>query len=203
MNRLILSLLAIIIICFAAFLYLSWGKEYVVTLTEEEILAKVAPRFPFKKTYFFLVQLEFTNPRLELEEGSDRIRMGVDVTTGINLDYKETISRNGGEEIETHSEKIKDPLSGTALISGNIRYDRDDGKFYLDHASVEKLAIVGIPALFASKVNEAANKAAAEFLKSHPIYQLKTSDVKQAITKLVLKNVVVKSKTVVITLGIG
>lgn len=166
-----------------------WGERYELTLSQEQLLEKLSAKFPFEKSYLFLVTLRFENPRLELEENSDRIRFGCDLTLNLPID-----TGGGG-----HS----GPLQGSTTVSGKLRYAAEDGTFYLDDPLVEQLVVTGIPEKWMKKVRSSAEKAVSEFLKRAPLYRLKEHDIKQSAARLVLQAVTVKEKHLVVTLGVG
>lgn len=189
MKKIALLFGTLVLLVVVILLWRYWGERYVLAISEDQIVEKLNQKFPFEKNYFFFLNLHFSNPRLSLEEGSDRIRFGCDVHSNIKVDV--------------NHERIPGPLGGTALLSGQLRYEASEGAFFLDRPLVEKLDIAGLPSRYAERVNSAASKMAAEYLTRAPIYRLKSSDVKHAAARLVLKKVVVSNKKLLITLGVG
>lgn len=169
--------------------YHFWGERYHLVFTEEQLVAKLAEKFPFDKTYFFLINLHLANPKLALEEGSNRIAFGCDIETKFDL--------------EINSEKGVGPLRGTVKFSGKLRYEATDGAFFLDEPVVESLDIAGVPEKWRVKVNEAVSRAASEFLSRVPMYRLQPTDIKKATARLILRDVKVVDKKLLITMGIG
>jgi hypothetical protein len=168
---------------FGAYSYFS-GKRYVLTFTEEQLHQKLAAKLPVTKTYFLIFQITLDNPRLALEEGSHRINTGLDVILNITV----------GNESK--------PLGGSVDVSGEVTYRPESGEFFLVNPVVERFSVQGIPERFTAKVNEALTLALNEFYKTHPIYTLSTLDAKQAVAKMLLKDVAVRGKAVVVTLGL-
>jgi hypothetical protein len=79
MNKPVLSVVSLVILLVVgAYFYFS-GKEYVVRITESEIREKLSEKLPLTKSYFFFIQITLKNPRIRLENGSDRINAGLDV----------------------------------------------------------------------------------------------------------------------------
>ena len=94
------------------------------------------------------------------------------------------------------------PLGGSVDVSGTIKYMPEEGAFYLTQPDIENLLIEGLSEKYKSKASTVIEKALTNFYSSRPIYTLKSSDAKQIAAKMVLKNLVVKEKNVVVTLGI-
>ena len=165
-----------------------YGQTYTIVITQEELVKKLEEKFPFEKKYLFLLSLQFSNPRIALLEGSNRVKFGCDIRTNVKLS-------KGDSEIPE--------IGSAADLSGVLRYDPEKAEFFLDHPEVEKLVIAGIEAGLSDKVSSFAKKGLEEFLQRAPLYKLKPTDVKKAAAKLVLKNVVVAEGKLVITLGVG
>ena len=93
-------------------------------------------------------------------------------------------------------------LGGTIDAAGGIRYDNETGQFFVTDPVIENLSVQGIPEKYTDRTNEVLTIALSEYFAIAPIYTLDTADVKQAITALLLKNVVVEDEQLVVTLGI-
>lgn len=91
-----------------------------------------------------LIELTLSNPRVELENGSNRLKAGLDA------------SLNG----RINNSQI--PLSGTIDISGGLSYVAENGDFFLVNPTVHNLIIHGMPEKYQDKINELAAKAIAE-----------------------------------------
>lgn len=166
-----------------AYFYFS-GKEYIVSIPENDIQVKMNDKLPITKSYFIIFQVTLENPRVMLEEGSNRINAGLDTILNIKV----------GEQPK--------PLGGSLDISGNLKYVDESGEFYLIDPVIEKFNVQGIPEKYTDKVNSVFTKALSEFYAKHPVYTLSSLDVKQSITKLALKNIIVENKELVVTFGI-
>ena len=159
------------------------GKEYVIELTESEIKQKLVDRFPVTKCFLAVMCLSLTEPLVRLDDSSDRISFGAHAALNITVDGKQ--------------------LQGAGEFSGRIRYASENGEFYLDNAAVKRLQINGLPETFSERVNELAKTGVDEYLKKRPIYRLRQTDFKHAVTRMILKEVRVNHGVLVITLGIG
>ena len=184
MNKKAVAAVIIVIATLAvAYFYLS-GTEYEVRLSELDIRQKLEEKLPLTKTYLLIVQVTLDNPRVHLEEGSSRVAVGMDVMFNV------TINKN------------PNPLGAKVDASGGIIYLAETGQFFLVEPEIENLEIQGIPQEYIEKVNLALSKALEEYYRDHPIYTLRSTDVKQAAARMVLKNVTVENKELVVTLGI-
>jgi len=179
----IITSVILVLILAGAYLYFV-GKEYEFRFSESEIQQTLETNLPLTRTYLIIIQVTLSNPRVQLENGSNRVNAGLDV--GLNI----TINQN------------PEPLGGSIDVSGGVRYVSEDGQFFLSDPVIEQLHIQGIPDQYTDKANSALTKALAEFYREHPIYTLSAYDAKQAVARMVLKNVVVENKELVVTLGI-
>ena len=180
------AIIATVLVVFSlvgAYYYFS-GKEYVLQLSESEIKTKLEEKMPFKKTYFFIFQITLNNPRVHLLKGSNEVKAGLDVIFNIKLN------------------KNPKPLGGTVDITSGVSYLPEKGEFFLTNPKVENLTVQGLDSKYTDKANKALSKALAEYYKKHPIYRLSRTDAKQAMAKMVLKDVIIENKHLVIKLGI-
>ena len=66
----------------------------------------------------------------------------------------------------------------------------------------EHLAVQGVPAKYAPKITAALTKLLGEFYAVHPLYTLRATDTRHAVARLLWKDVSVRDKTLVVTLGL-
>ncbi len=184
MNKITIVTIVVLITLLAGIYYYFSGKEYVIQLSETDIQSKLEEKLPLTKSYFFIIQITLDNPRVHLENGSDMVSVGLDVVFNITLN------------------KSPKPIGGTLDVSGGVLYLAEKGEFYLTNPIIDNLTVQGIAQKYVDKANRALSKALAEYYKNNPIYTLHVTDMKQAVAKLALKDVVVQNKQLVITLGI-
>ena len=182
-KTIIIYIVALVAVAIAAYFYYA-GKEYTITLTESQLQEKLAEKLPLTKTYFFIFQVTLENPRVFLTNGRKRVDVGLDVNLNININ------------------KEPKPLGGSIDVSGGVLYVAEKGQFFLTDPVVEKIKVQGIPEHYSDKANIALSKALSNYYAEHPIYTLKSTDIKQAATKLILKDVYIYHKELVIILGI-
>lgn len=184
MSRYFAGLLIVVLVgVLGAYVYLQ-GREYAFRFTEPELQDKLAQRLPLERTYLLIFQVVLDNPRLQLIDGSDRVRAGLDVTLNIRV---------GSEPA---------PLGGSLDVSGGVKYDNVKGEFYLSDPVIEDLSIQGVPSGYSDRVDNILTKAISEYYADRPIYTLKESDVKQSAAKLLLKNVSIEDRVLIVTLGV-
>lgn len=184
MNRkIITSIIVFAILAAASYIYFS-GKGYTVNIPEARLKEKLGEKLPLTKTYLFILEVTLGNPRVSLAEGSRKIDVGLDVVLNIKI--------NRGLK----------PLGGSIDMSVGVRYEPEKGQFFLTDPVIENLKIQGIPDKYTDTADRALSKAISGYCETNPIYTLKTSDIKQAAAKLVLKDVYIHNKELVIKLGI-
>ena len=183
MRRILIVVVTVFLVAAGAGYFYFSGREYEFRFSEQQIREKLSDRLPIKKTYLIVLEVTLDNPRVALAEGSSRINAGLDVTLNIKL--------------KTESKR----LGGTIDATGGIRYDDQTGQFFVTDPVIDNLDVQGIPMKLVEKTNKVLTLALTEYFSTRPIYTLDRSDFKQAITALVLTNVVVKDKELIVTLG--
>lgn len=179
----IITSIALITLLAGSYYYFS-GKSYVIRLSESDIQSKLEAKLPLTKTYLYIIQVTLDNPRVHLENGSNKVSAGLDVLFNITLN------------------KNLRAIGGTVDVAGDILYLAEQGQFFLANPVVENLTIQGVDVKYTDKINKALTRALAEYYQNNPVYTLRTSDTKQAVAKMVLKDVFIENKELVITLGI-
>lgn len=182
MARVIAVLLfSLLLLAIAGYLYYS-GKDHEIRISEAQIQAKLSEKLPQTKTYLFIFDLTLDNPRIKLQQDSGRIAAGLDLQLRLGDSDKQ--------------------LRGSVDASGRLRYASEEGQFYLAQPKIEQLTIEGLPDRYRDKARSAIELALAEYYAKHPVYTLKSGDIKQAAAKLVLKDVRVSGDELIVTLGI-
>lgn len=80
-------------------------------------------------------------------------------------------------------------LRGRAVVAGEIRYAPETGEFFFDKPTVAEVVIEGLPATLRASAEEVIARCAEGYLATTPVFQLKQSDFKQSLAKMVLKSV--------------
>ena len=92
-------------------------------------------------------------------------------------------------------------LRGRAVVAGQIRYAPETGEFFFDQPTVAEVVIEGLPATLRAPAEEVIARCAEGYLSSAPVFQLKQSDFKQSLAKLVLKSVQTRHGRLEIVIG--
>jgi hypothetical protein len=174
---------AALVVASAIAMWLVWGREYIVELDQAQVQKALDAGFPVEKTYLGIVGVELTEPVMNLQEHSDRIRLAVNVGVGLP-----GITRR---------------LRGKAELSGQIRYVAAQGSFYSDDLTVEGLTVGGLPDKYVEKTRGAVAWAMKGVLEGRPVYTLRAGDVRQSAAKLLLKEVRVTHGKLRLTLRVG
>ena len=180
---------AIFIVCvFGIVLY--WasggfaGKTIEVRLTQPEIDALLAKKFPLEKKHHKLVRVTYHNPSLIVVPGTTQINIGIQAMIRIGISPLE----------------VSYPASATLL--SEIAYDASSKKLLLRQPRCEQLDLPAIPEKHRDLAVQALNLTTATIWDEIPIYELKSHRRIQAAARMVLKKVHIDDRTVVFTLGL-
>jgi len=146
------------------------SREVVVSLTRDEIQARVAPRFPITKNWL-VVNVVLSEPEVFLPEGANQI--------GINM------------QVEVSIPLLK-PMSGHLVATAVPRYDTEARSFYLDQATVTRLDLPGLMPDLEAKARSAIEAIARQELSKRPIYELKGRNLKEITAAYALREVQVR-----------
>ena len=160
------------------------GRRYVVTITQAQIDQTLQAKFPVTKKHLLLFNVTYSNPRVRLLPGTNRIEVGMDAVLNMRI-FNESKQ-----------------LGGSAVLTTGLAYRNETKQFFLSDPKIDKLSIQGIPEQYLAKVTEFASKAAGEHLEEIPVYTLKAKDIKTTAAKLLLKDLQVKGSEIHATLGL-
>jgi len=132
--------------------YNIWTNEY--TFARADLQNAIATQFPRKLRYMEMFDVNLTNPRLSLNEKTNRLITTVDA----QIDNKLLMNK---------------PVTGTLSMSSALKYDPAARAVKLDAPAVEKVDIAGVPAQYAPQLNAIGNAAAEQVLKDYPVYTFK------------------------------
>lgn len=185
----VLAILAILTIGFLIYMAI-WG--FTATITEEDLQSVLDEKLPVTESYD-LVEVTYKNGIVDLEEGSSRINLGleVDVKAGKALEQAvaevEDIVRIIVEEIldekgiegnpngsnadgQDGENAIEASASGIIYISTDIGYDTKDSVIYLEQPRLEYIEIDGTPLAIEGTVDTALEVLSIELLDKIPVY---------------------------------
>jgi hypothetical protein len=135
-------------------------------ITQAELQARIAPRFPTHHCKLIVACVDLSNPVVVLKEGDDRIGFTADVSVALGL--KEHAGRVG--------------------FSGRPRYE-PQRQLFLEDLQIDTLELAGLPAEYAELVKLRGPAAAKGALQSHPLYTLDTGTAKGALAKRTVRDV--------------
>ena len=162
------------------------GLTTEITLDEDEINSILADSFPISESYDDVLTLTLENPRVVLEEGSDRMVVGVDASVVLNV-----------PEVELGA-----TLSGSADLETGVDYKPDTGEIILKEPSLVSLTIEGIPQEYTDIATDVANEIVSVTLDGYAIYKIEPEDFETAVASITLQGVKIENGVLVITLGL-
>lgn len=161
--------------------YYFYGKEYTYRFTEAQLQQALSERLPVKEYFAIFSIITLDHPRVTLVNGSDRIRIGLDISLDVFW----------GDRM------LK--FSGSVDSAGGVRYNRETGQLFLTQPKIERLELQGIPEQYTSSAAAALSKALDKYYSENAIYTLDGFDAKQVVARLTLKSVVVESQQLAVT----
>lgn len=159
------------------------GGDVVIRLSEAQVQTALDLRFPVAKTYLGRISLAYHDPEVQLDEGSDRIGIGMSLT----------LSLGSGDDPTAYSGRAR-------LITG-IGYDSDSALVLLEQPVLDSLSLGQLSVAYVEQASELARRLALDRLERIPIYDLREEGVGRRAARMVLKDVTVKDGELLITLG--
>ena len=92
--------------------------------------------------------------------------------------------------------------SGSAKITGSLKYDATKGEFYFNNPKIEHLEINQVPKQFIPDIKNIAQQLVTQVLAAQPIFKLNDNDVKQKLAKTALQSVSVKNEILFVVLNV-
>ncbi|PCJ14579.1 MAG: hypothetical protein COB04_14910 [Gammaproteobacteria bacterium] len=154
---------------------LTYTKEF----SEAELQAQIEAMMPLVKTKYFIT-IEISNPILDLVALTNELSISADVAALAN---GSTLGK------------------GSLQLKGTLRYDPDQGAFYLNNATIVKMTIEGVAEQYQKSIKQLSQVAVTEALQQVPVYQF-NEGLKQQFAKSVLKSVQVKDEKLLIELSL-
>ena len=122
-----------------------------VSVHEARLQSEVAKAFPVEMEYGNGITLIFFDPRLVWQDG-ERLEFALRAIADVKpMDRR---------------------FSGSARISGIIRFRKATGEFFIEESRVEEIDISGIPMVFMLPLREVADAMVQDHLNREPIYRL-------------------------------
>ncbi|KAB2641048.1 MAG: DUF1439 domain-containing protein [Verrucomicrobia bacterium] len=162
----------------------AWDRTVTVNLSQGEINAALAKKFPKDKTYLKIVRVTYLNPRAVLLPDQDKVRVSVDVRVVVGV-----------------AGLLGKSYTGSAALITRIGYHPADYQFFLEQPELQSLEAAQLPESYRAALQDGLNHLAGELGDAVPIYQLTKNDTQTNLAKLLLKNVAIHKDKVVVTLG--
>lgn len=143
---------------------------WTVEISQEEIQAAVSTMFPIRQQIPFAITT-FSDPRIFIVEGSDRVRMALAVRTNFSGQVA---------------------AAGRAEIEGAPGYDPVRGEFHLLRPAVTVLDFDQLEQEYLELVRMMANSIAEQFLPGIVIYRLDERDFRQGVMRRSLRGIHVR-----------
>ena len=165
--------------------YLYFQKDGVpISISESQINAAMAKSFPVTQTFLQIIDLTYSNPRVTLLPGSDRVQLELQAGLTIKL-------LPGAKN-----------LKGTTLIDSGVRYKADTHQFFLADPKIRRLEIDRLPPDYADRVTKIALELTRSRLEATPIYTVEGPQAAMLAANVLIKDVRVKDGAVQIVLGL-
>jgi hypothetical protein len=155
------------------------AATFTVIKTQEELQAKLAPRFPVTKEKY-LVAVTLSDPKVLLR--SEDSRVGLDLATLVTA-------------------PLATPLAGRVAVMGVPYYDPQQKAFFLRDARIERADFPGLDLERHRKTRAALDAAVGLALQTIPVYTLEGRTFKEATARHLLKEVHVADGKLHFTLG--
>ena len=154
--------------------------DLTLTFTRNDLQKRVAEKFPLDQELLFLFTITYSNPVVKLEEGSDRIGIGLDASAKLA------------------SSKL---VKGRFEADWQVRYDPAVGALYFDDPKIQKFGVEGLSPEIQETVAKLAKPFLSDYLRRVPVYRLKPGDLRQDLARGVIKSVSVRQGRLVVVVG--
>lgn len=136
--------------------YNVWTGEY--TFTKAELQSAVDKKFPTTLRYGELVSVQLSNPRLVLDQATNR------VTTQMDAAMSNTILP-------------APPVNGTMSLNSGVKYDATRRAVLLDNPTVQDVQVQGM-SQYTQQLNAIGAVVAQQVLKDYPLYTFKPDELR-------------------------
>jgi hypothetical protein len=181
-KKLTWSLLALLALVGAGAIWYLAAKTYEIRISQAQLEQKLAERLPLTQRYP-LVSVTLAQPRVHLNEDSERVDFGLNMTVNTNT---------SGSQL----------LSAQIDVSASLRYDAERGAIFLDQPVMDKLVVQGLDERRTAMAQVALEAAMASFLAQQPVYTLNASDTRQRVARMAVRDIKVENGVVVLILGL-
>lgn len=181
-KKLVWSLLVFLALVGTGVIWYLAGKTYEIRISQAQLEQKLAERLPLTQRYP-LVSVTLAQPRVHLNEDSDRVDFGLNMSLTMNV---------SGSQI----------ASADIDVSAGLRYDAERGAIFLAEPVMDKLVVQGLDERRTAMAQLALETAMASYLVQQPVYTLNASDMKQRAARMAVRDIKVKNGGVLVLLGL-
>ncbi|MEQ1842535.1 MAG: DUF1439 domain-containing protein [Verrucomicrobiales bacterium] len=157
---------------------------YPISIPESQINAAMAKSFPVTQTFLKLIDLTYSDPKITLRPGSDRVQLDLNAKLNIKL-------LPGARD-----------LKGTCTVESGVRYQAGTRQFFLADPVIKKLAIDGLPPDYVDRVTMIALELTRSRLEAFPIYTVESSHPAVTAAAVLVKDVRVSNGAIQVILGL-
>lgn len=152
--------------------------SYTLRLSEADLQERIDLVLPVERKQLF-VTVRVSDPDVDLSSRSNLVGIALSVEASVPGGLKG---------------------SGRGKLFGSVRYERNEGAFYLDEPKLRELEIKRVPAQLNKEIAKIAEVALVKALQRYPLYRLNESDNKQKMAKAMLESVNVEDQQLLIKL---
>lgn len=137
--------------------YNVWTSEY--SFTRQELQRGLASQFPRDLSYYELVGIRLSDPRLSFDGSRNRV-----VTR-----FKARLSS---------PMLLPEPINGVMIVSSGLKYDSASRSVQLVQPKLEKIDVPGLPADVLAQLNMMGATISEQMLANYPLYTFSPEQLK-------------------------
>jgi hypothetical protein len=182
------------------------GEGINIELTQDQLQGIVDGIFPMENSDAeAAVDVALSAPGVTIPDGSDRVRIALDITASVQLidEEERPLAARAGDAIRQRRNRERTPLTGSVAVSSGIRYDNDNGQIFLDGVDIEELDIDRLPDGSRDRVLRLTSAAITRALQETPIYTLEDAGRIGNIADTLLRDITISDSVLRITIGVG
>jgi len=206
-RRSLLALSLVVVVAAASTGCAFFGEGINIELTQDQLQNIVGGMFPLDNSDADArVDVTLANPVVTIADGTDRVRMAIDVTAAVELidtEERPAAARAGNAIRNAVSDRERTPLTGTVAVSTGIRYDNDHGQIFLESVNIEQLDIDRLPDNNRGVVRRLISASISRALQDTPIYTLEEAGTIGNIADTLLRDLTIADGVLRITIGVG
>lgn len=151
-----------------------------VSIPLSKLQAGVDKRFPLHNKAMDLLDIKLSNPRLSLQDGSDRVSLTLDTSVAPPF--------------------LKQSWRGTVGISGRLTIDVPRGAVFINDPRLDQVAIEGVDSGRQQQFGKLANALLGNAVRDVPLYSFRMEDLRYAGVQFVPTSIRTTADAVVIHL---